>query len=766
MEWLDFSQLRFKMTRKIGVSRSLRMDEEGYTQPHGEPSGKACVTAPDTAGKRTHKIQRGGNLQASVPAPSLKRKKRKKIQKKRSVKALRSATDSEDQNRESQLASSPSPAHSSQTRQEGKDKGDMTEAEAVAVAVVGTDGEVSSNPKVVLGVPINATKKKYMRIVGGHLREADECAVLPPLTPDLTDPEKPLKRAFSHHGDLLSKRCRRLLDFDKTFCEQLCGEIGGTGEEGMANPVSGPDHQKFHFNSSNEHFEGVTVKSVLREIFDLKGQTSSVAHMKESESKQKGKADLYEPLPHIMYRLTYINAESPMTLRTATCLEDCLFPCIACVVATKDAKEAREYILWPNQRLEVLRNSEADACHFQALSVNQLQKHMVDNSCLIVHYQYDQGTLLRACTTEHSIPKSNVQVMMHTKKSSTNSTEINKLATTVSKQMKVSSLGIRLDLFISPDLKSTLGKEELSALTAVVRGFECQLKPAILNWNLETSLAYLTALEEKYESSRSASSCSLAAISTGESRGGIASKDLLSHTRNSWSALNSCSKRILLKTFIDRIHRLGRKVGSLDCDDILAKIRNSDGLLDFIGRNKTFFSKRVLYYISSMLQLMSIDMILTKETNSGHYLFRQFHILNRSNSRDSFTYELVTKKTICRLAKGTDYVRTEYFFPPDAIPDNYRDVVPKSCYDDNLGIYPAGVTTCTDLFSERELGEIEEKILDLERRFAMQILPETCYDQSVNRNWIKRTKTFFGARYLWTKDQTSGQDAERAVGIR
>ena len=38
-------------------------------------------------------------------------------------------------------------------------------AEAEAVAVAGTDVEVSSNPKVVLGVPINATKKKYMRIL-------------------------------------------------------------------------------------------------------------------------------------------------------------------------------------------------------------------------------------------------------------------------------------------------------------------------------------------------------------------------------------------------------------------------------------------------------------------------------------------------------------------------------------------------------------------------------------------------------------------------
>ena len=48
-----------------------------------------------------------------------------------------------------------------------------------------------------------------------------------------------------------------------------------------------------------------------------------------------------------------------------------------------------------------------------------------------------------------------------------------------------------------------------------------------------------------------------------------------------------------------------------------------------------------------------------------------------------------------------------------------------------------------------------------------QMLPPACYCISAGKNGAhKRTKFFFGARYLWTRDQMKQPTAKQAHGIR
>jgi hypothetical protein len=46
------------------------------------------------------------------------------------------------------------------------------------------------------------------------------------------------------------------------------------------------------------------------------------------------------------------------------------------------------------------------------------------------------------------------------------------------------------------------------------------------------------------------------------------------------------------------------------------------------------------------------------------------------NTRDCFVYDLYIKETVLNKGKGREnIIKKEYFFRPDAVPDNYRQVV-------------------------------------------------------------------------------------------
>ena len=80
-------------------------------------------------------------------------------------------------------------------------------------------------------------------------------------------------------------------------------------------------------------------------------------------------------------------------------------------------------------------------------------------------------------------------------------------------------------------------------------------------------------------------------------------------------------------------------------------------------------------------------------------------------------------------------------------------------------LLPAGVTTYTDIFSAAELHAIEAHCDELHSKRSL--LPPACQHSTFGRGGgLKRTKYFFGARYLWTREQLSGVDAQVARGVR
>ena len=83
------------------------------------------------------------------------------------------------------------------------------------------------------------------------------------------------------------------------------------------------------------------------------------------------------------------------------------------------------------------------------------------------------------------------------------------------------------------------------------------------------------------------------------------------------------------------------------------------------------------------------------------------------------------------------------------------------------GAVPVGVTTFTSLFDHEELKKIEEKADEVHENSKIGMYPPECFHPTIGKNGtLKRTKYFFGARYLWTKEQLAEKDASMARGVR
>ena len=563
--------------------------------------------------------------------------------------------------------------------------------------------------------------------------------------------------------------CQRRLDFNmgsKTSTTEGSKAENNGGERGSGDFISSlsacdDDGAGDRFNDVPSK-EG-TLRNTLAQATDRKGQTSSVAYMKESESKQIG-LDVYKCLPHIMYRLNYLEAESPINRRTRYCINHSFFPAMACVLSLSSAMEFRDYILKPKERLQMLKNVESDSLLFKASSSEALQKHVLENTCILLHYDYCSDMLLKACTTENCVRKSNIQIVLHLKRCCNGTREINKLATSLSKSLKLSSLGFRIDLFISSELKNNLPKSELSSLLSVVGGFEKLIASSSIKYlNEKLLLKYLVSIEKLAESKVESPSIRPEPEPEPEPEPGLGETSM-DRNQNQVKKGILESKGMSLHSFVQRVATLSSKVRDMKLDETLNQVKGNAKVVEFISKNSDFFSKGIFELVSSVATLMYINKMLTNGVPRNN--FSDFHLLSRIALRDSFTYELIKKTTVCKANNGKDYIRTEFFFPPDSIPGNYKEIVPSTCYNDKERVYPVGVTTYTCLYDESELQKIEKRVEVLEEKISSGGLPTTSFHHSISNNVIRRTKTFFGARYLWTRAQTRRVDSDIANGIR
>ena len=90
---------------------------------------------------------------------------------------------------------------------------------------------------------------------------------------------------------------------------------------------------------------------------------------------------------------------------------------------------------------------------------------------------------------------------------------------------------------------------------------------------------------------------------------------------------------------------------------------------------------------------------------------------------------------------------------PDTLPQNYRQVVGLGADKDlsqieNLRV---GVTTYENFYSDQELKNMEAHIEETEKKSLNNTFLPMTAQKTFSGSTLKRTKFFFGYRYMWTK---------------
>lgn len=129
------------------------------------------------------------------------------------------------------------------------------------------------------------------------------------------------------------------------------------------------------------------------------------------------------------------------------------------------------------------------------------------------------------------------------------------------------------------------------------------------------------------------------------------------------------------------------------------------------------------------------------------------------NTRDCFAYDLFIKEEKLDLGKGREnVVKKTYYFDPaieGGYPQNYKHTLglnDKANMSD-LENLKVGVTCYENFFTNAEMNNMENQVEETEQKSIRdEFLPMTA-QKTFTGVTLKRTKFFFGYRYMWTKTQ-------------
>jgi len=149
-------------------------------------------------------------------------------------------------------------------------------------------------------------------------------------------------------------------------------------------------------------------------------------------------------------------------------------------------------------------------------------------------------------------------------------------------------------------------------------------------------------------------------------------------------------------------------------------------------------------------------------------------------TRDSFSYPLVGIAVESRYTQGSDTdellcivkdrakkTSIDWYLNPGILPAGFD--TKKYPLDVSTGMFPIGVRTFINVYTDHDIARIESHVDDLYKESLnphSYLQPETYAHSGRTAGLISRTKMFFNARYLWTRSHFEDPDAAVAGGIR
>ena len=170
--------------------------------------------------------------------------------------------------------------------------------------------------------------------------------------------------------------------------------------------------------------------------------------------------------------------------------------------------------------------------------------------------------------------------------------------------------------------------------------------------------------------------------------------------------------------------------------------------------------KELQFYLHASITSDSRPLLKEDVTTVCDYSYSSYSLpLYSVDTRDCFSFDPIVKESIIRM-RDRDVIKKEYYFEPDHLPSNF------DFFKDKFADGRIGVVTYENYYSHEELQELERltHLTELEF-FKGSFLPHTG-QVAMSGKRVKRTKFFFGSRYMWTAQQLCEPHSHVAGGIR
>jgi hypothetical protein len=541
-------------------------------------------------------------------------------------------------------------------------------------------------------------------------------------------------------------------------------------ESGNFSTISNTNNSNSVFNSSTQLSKTHFIKK-KQSALNIKRQCG-VSYVVPSESKQINVEKSYKSLGHLVYQGTHsINQISEENLEILNYLENLINqelmnnPLIITTFESPDEDEMKEYLLCPEKRLKIAKEI------FIVESLDEIWKFSKDRLFLCVHLLFDPKKGVRNFTLEeikkldpeNFLTLSNIQIGFLFRKATCGIKSVLKLYksagldkndhpatfkicninleedidSTIEKLSgsNMSTLSMRVELYAPEKAwkKSNLfTKEFLYTFMCLV---EEKITKLILNWNDYRYLMHSLTKDDKIK--EYIKNLQFLIFNLDRKFDTDGPKNVFKNDYFDISNSNFNLQKVCLENFI-RSNNLEDKSQS----------QNFKKFETFQGELKD------LFIIKDKNPLTDISPIINNVTFHSPPL--PMYIIS---TRDCFVFDLNIEVSEI-LFENKIIIKKEFFFDSNNVPSNFHKF--KTSKDD----LRVGVVTYENFYNHDELQTIERLIENTEE-FSLKdaFLPETAQKTFAGEK-LKRTKFFFGSRYMWTKKQLSEPNSYVAAGIR
>ncbi|EGR34097.1 hypothetical protein IMG5_024190 [Ichthyophthirius multifiliis] len=178
------------------------------------------------------------------------------------------------------------------------------------------------------------------------------------------------------------------------------------------------------------------------------------------------------------------------------------------------------------------------------------------------------------------------------------------------------------------------------------------------------------------------------------------------------------------------------------------------------NKKNWYFNENILKEISNLntqkqYQQQQLIIITLRLNQSKDLQIPTYYI----STRDSFAFDLYEVQKVVNF-EGRKYTQIDYYFDPKNYPSNFASFLP------NFKDYRVGCTLFKDFFTHEEMIDIENETYKTEIKcFQRHYFPMTA-QVTCTAEKIRRTKFFFGSRYMWTKMQLAEPHSYVGAGVR